>query len=565
MGRPPLVQEFKPTEQSLDVFTGDTLVFMVRAMDPDRSVLRQRFTIGDSLVSGATHWTYIVDDTGQVVVRCVVTDGEFDSGVQWRLNRILAINHAPVITSFSPVERNPTMIVDNSLEFAVDARDEDGDPLEYTFRIDGDDVAAKDRFVYTPAEEGPRVVEAVVSDGELSARHTWDLLVIEAPDTIPPATIEFTQVATGAEPGEVDLQWVAVGGNGNEGMASNYLVRTAPEPILDEEAWDRASEQPGVPETLPAGELMRMTIRGMIPGRFTHVAARAVDDFGNLSPFGESPGVYTRGMRITGEVRNALTLEPVPDIIVRLAHFATTTQENGGFEFIELPPIDGTLALRDELIVGEIGTYYNFEKPYVVQHLDHLDLLMLPNVDLDTPSYPGLFELYREMTEVRGIPPSTQQRRWALPIQVYVPSFSANGLDYRQTIVDVAAEFDQIMGVQMFQVVSAVPETGVEILYQEGVSADNYDVTEWTPDWYPKKARIKFRTLYAPATVASFRVIIRHELGHALGLFHSADPNHLMVGGQASRSTWFTEDELKVIRVLYHVPRGTEMKNHLRE
>jgi hypothetical protein len=562
VGRPPVVEGFSPTDQALSVFTGDTLVFSIRAIDPDRSILRQSFTLGDSIVSAGTRWDYVVGDTGSVMVSCTVTDGEYNSRVQWVLHRQLRVNHAPAITSFSPVESNPTMIINTTLEFAVEATDEDEDDLEYSFTVNGSVAAAGDRFVYTSAVEGLRIVEAVVSDGELFAKRSWSLNVTGIPDTIPPAEVPITFLEPGVEPGEVEAEWTAVGQDVMDGTASNYLVRTSPAPVLNETDWDRASAQAVVPPPLPAGATMGMTIVGVLPGRYTHVTVRAVDDFGNLSPIGPSPGVYTRGMRMGGMVRDAVTLETIPDVTVRLAHYTTQTGASGEFEFIELPPIDGAFSLTDEFFTGIIGPYFNYANTYKVVHEDFLDLYLIPNLAMESAQYANFYSFFRSMTDVDGIPYKTQHRRWELPINLYVPPFTANGLDFRQTIADIADEFDDILGTSVFHIVDAPPESGVSIRYLSDIYADNYQVTNWTADWYQLKARIEFRTHYATATVNAFRVVIRHELGHALGLNHSVDTGHLMVGGTVPGVSTFTLEEIAVIRAHYHIPRGRQMLDY---
>jgi hypothetical protein len=562
VGRPPVVEGFSPVDQALEAFTGDTLVFSVRAVDPERSILQQRFAVDDSVVSGASRWAYVVDDTGLVTVSCTISDGEYDSRIQWVLDRRLRVNHPPEIYSFSPVEPNPTMIIGTELEFAVDIRDPDGDPLTLYFAVDGEQVSTSDRFVYTTDEEGDRVVEAVAFDGELKARKRWNLTVTGIPDTISPAPVPITNLETGAEPGEIDVAWTAVGQDGLEGTASNYLVRTLPTPILTEEDWARASVQPGVPDALPSGQPMGMTISGMIPGRYTHVSVRALDDFGNLSPIEESPGAYTRGMRISGRVLDALTLAPIAGATVQLAHFTTTSGADGSFQFIELPPLQSTLGVRDEDDVGVVGTYYNYRADYTVTHLDYIELFMIPDLEMTSSYYESFYLFLRSMTDIPGNPFGSQQRRWELPVDVYVPEFNANGLDFRQTLVDVLAEFEQILGYPAFHVVDAVPDLGVQVFFEPETTVDNFQFTQWSSDYYPVQARVKFRTFYSPTSVGTFRVIIRHEFGHALGLYHSADRFHLMVGGQASAVSWFSPEELSVIRVRYHIPRGINLLDY---
>jgi hypothetical protein len=568
VGRPPVVEGFSPSNQDLDVFTGDTLDFSISAVDPDHAALSLQFVMGDSVVATGTGWEYVVADTGNVLIRCVVSDGEYESSIRWNLNRRLRVNYPPFIKTFFPVESSPTMVIGTQLAFAVEAIDDDRDVLEYSFSVDGQEVAKKDRYVFDATEEGGFAVEARVTDGELISKHLWNLTVTGVPDTIPPAEVVITDLQAGTEPGEVDVAWIAVGQNGMEGQASNYLVRTSPAPVLTEEDWQRASEISGVPDPVPPGETMSMTITGMIPGRYTRVTVRAVDDFGNLSPVGESPGVYTKGMYISGIVRNALTLEPVPNMAIGLTSLLTTTDANGEFEFTELPPLEGALTMTDEDVVGDIGEYFDYVGSYEVVHNDYLQLYMLPNIPLVNTTwyeYTNFYVLYRVMTDLEGIPPASQQRRWNLPINIYIPPFVRNGLDYRQTILNILPEFDAILGTQVFNVVDSIPDLGVSTKFDDGADADNYLVTDRDANFYPVKGRVRLRTVYTADSAPQFKIVVRHEFGHVIGLQHSRDPYHLMVGGTVPRVSNFTPDEISVMKVFYNIPRGTPMTNYRQE
>lgn len=557
--RPPQVNGFEPEEQVLSAFVGDTLRFSVSASDPDHSLITQSFMLGDSLVTTGDHWTYVVRDTGEVKVRALVTDGSFTSRVEWNLRRVIPTNHPPVIVEFHPVESAPRLIIDNALEFALLATDEDDDSLSYFFTVDGELVSRKPHFLYTALEIEDRVVTGVVGDGEFFQSKTWNLKVTDVPDDDPPAQIPVTSIETGAEPGEISLAWVAVGEDGFDGVASVYHVRTSPSPIVDEVEWDRASIRPRVPAPAASGQTMSMIVDGLTPARFSYVAVRAEDDFGNLSPLHAAVGAYTRGMRVTGNVFDAVSGEPLSGVSVRLAHFATTSAIDGGFEFIELPPVDGDLIARDDPDDGEVGAYYDFRETYEIIHNDYLPLYLLPNKTLTTTEYGGFRQFLLALIEQDGIPLRHNQRRWALPINVYVPPFQANGLDYRQVVVEVLEELEPYLGFDLFEVVDQPPDLGVNVEFSGSISVDHYVTTERTSDYYPVKGRVRFRTVYAPNTITPFKKIIRHEFGHAMGLKHSVDVKHLMVGGVFPSATTFTDDEVSVIRALFNIPRGQDM------
>jgi len=556
--RPPIVRLFAPTDTAIDAVIGDTLRFSVSVVDLDHDDLDVRYSINDSVVAHSYAWTYVVEGQGSVPVHFRVTDGELASQLTWRVHQSHPVNFPPRLTGLFPVEANPTMVVDTDQQFAVDAEDRDGDTLSYSYSIDGVDVSAGPRYTFHPTTKGTRMVRAVVSDGENTVAHDWNVRVTGIPDSIAPAIVQITAIGEGTEPGEVDIEWITVGKDGMVGVASNYLVRTSPTPIRDEADWSRASERPGVPSPLPAGQTMRMTIRNITPARHTYVAVRAVDDFGNLSPISAPAETFSRGMWISGRVLDALTMQPIAGAIVRFLSREDTTSTDGSWQLTELSPEISTLVAMDEDERLVIGSYFDYGVLYAAKQLDDLNLYLIPAVRMESTMYPDFLVFFRSMTDTPGIPVGSSQRRWNLPVDFYVPSFSKGGLDYAAVITSVAAELDQDIGQSVFHLVSATPAVGVDIRYRTDITRDNFLMRFWTAQWYPQDGRIEHRQVYTAASELALRNISRHEIGHALGLNHSIDPIHVMVGGVAPTATRFTSDEVDVLRVRYHLPRGLD-------
>lgn len=721
VGRPPVVREFTPPQQDLDAFSGDTLAFAVDAFDPDGAPLRRRFSIGDSIVSRADSWSYVVEGTGEVTIRCVVSDDEYESQIRWTVMRHPPVNHRPHIESYSPLERElammegseqwfnieaddpdgdslsyfftvngapagtgprflysggapgsytvrgwatdgelyagrewsltvealpvnhppyivyfepadtlPTINVDEELIFLVVANDQDEDDLTYLYTVDGAPVWNGNRLVFGGVDVGSYVVEAWVSDGEFSVGQRWNLTVYG--DNRPPVIVSYSPTNTNPElqigtdlefsvqaedpDGDplvyrfaLDEHWVATGQHYvfTATAAGRYVVEAF---VVDgghytKQRWDvtvlEGNRPPVITSYSPSDVTPEMyagtdlefsivatdhdddpltyafTVDGATVAsadRFVftatqegqYVVVASVSDGEFISSQTWDLTVHPPwGGQFAGLIRDAVTLGPIAGVHVQLGPFHTTTDATGHFALTELPISEGVLSVRDETMSDDFGEYFDYSVYYHIGPERFLDLLLLPNCLLTTAFYTDFQQFYRAMTDKNGIPPATAQRRWALPIDLCVPAFSSGGLDYQATIVGVASDFDAILGTAVFNIVASVPAPGVQVKYRPNLYSDNYEVTEWTPDYYPLQAEIEFRTHYGAASAEAFKVIIRHELGHALGLNHSIDPNHLMVGGQAPRAPWFTADEIDLIKAYHHIPRGHEMSNHRRD
>jgi len=535
--------------------------FNVRAFDPDLDPLSTVFSVDGVVVAQSDHFQYSVEATGPVTIRGTVADSEHSSFIEWTLTREIPINLPPAFVASLPVEGNPTLVIGNDMGFGVLATDPENVTITYEFLVDNSVVAQARQFTYHAESIGIKIVRATATDGVHTIAREWQLKVTDFPDEIPPAAVDIVVAETGTNPGEIHLEWIAVGEDGMTGIASQYRVRTLSTPILTEQDWARASERPGVPVPAQPGEVMSMTVTGVLPARTAFLAVRAEDDFGNQSPLGDSPSAVTRGMRISGAVIDALTNLPVEGAVVSIGITRATSDAAGNWVLAELGPVTDFIAVRDE--EGQaIGGYYDYTLPYTVAHNDVVPLYLLPNYDLDTTYYPNFLAWFRTMTDTAGNPFGTQTRRWQLPITLYVRAFEKGGLDYRATIEAVAAEFNAILGVPVFMVVTTGVTNGVETAYVDGLPQDNYGIAEWTSDWYPRLGLIEFRTTYSAPTVDVLEVVTRHEMGHVLGLNHSTDWTHLMVGGVAPQVDYFSDDEIALIRCRYHLPRGWDSSRY---
>lgn len=504
--KPPLIKQFQPTATEFHALVGDTLRFVIDAYDPEDNVLRYRYLLGDSLVSTRRQWVYLVNDTGAVRVEGKVDDGLNETRVCWNLTREMPVDLPPKITYHSPEDLTPSIILGDSLEFVISAIDPEGKDVLYRFALDDEVVAYQRRFVFVSGRLGEVHVAGIASDGERASSVMWTVNVRAGPDSVPPAAVRITSAITGTDPGDVEVAWIAVGDDGMEGLPALYMARTSSVPITSEWAWDRATDRSGEPPPAAPGDTMRTVIRGLNPAHLVYVAVRARDEFNNLSPLGNSPAAWVKGLEVSGEVRNAVTGLGIDGIVVEIAGRSDTTDAGGGFYISELPLEETELQARDELDSLAVGEYYDLRSSYTVKHLDNLMLWLIPNQPFqdpcytvnsyDTLYYQNFLHFFRIMADLEDFPFGNFVRRWVPPIEIWVPPGVYNGIDYESEMLEAIADWNTLIGMDLFNPTGNPPEIGVTVAYEDSGfhnGQEFYEVTRFDAQWFPLEARC---TLY---------------------------------------------------------------------
>jgi hypothetical protein len=548
--RAPRVLETEPTADSLEVTIGETIRFSITATDPNGDDLFYEFSVDDLVVNEETHYDYFVEREGVTTVRVVVSDGELSVDHEW----IVAGQHEnrpPEITGTVPSDPAPDVIVGETIRFSVVASDPDDDEMDYTFFVDGAAVSQDTYYDHSAQEEGIDSVRVVVSDGEFTADYLW-LLAVQ-PDAIPPAEVQIVSVRPGSNMFEIEARWLAVGDDGLNGHASSYIVGISDTYIDDTSHWAIAAKHSVDGTTIDPGTEMQLVVMRNSAAQYTAVTVRAIDDAGNVSALGTCVEGYARGYFYGGEVRDASTNEPIAGAVVRGGDKTAVTGPDGTWLLGDMPFVIDELFVSDDDVPGSIGDYYDVQLDAPEINVQHFVIPLIPYRSMQSTIHTDFLQFFDGLSRRYLYKWPSYLRHFELPIDVYVHPFKKNGLDYEATIERVVENLAADIGFTAFRIVDDPPAVGVECVYRDDIFADSWIPTEWTEDFHMVKGRIKFRTVYSPASLVPFERVIRHELGHAMGLCHSQDPFHLMNGGLlAPQVDTFTQDEVNVMDIIYH-------------
>jgi hypothetical protein len=235
---------------------------------------------------------------------------------------------------------------------------------------------------------------------------------------------------------------------------------------------------------------------------------------------------------LTGRVVASVTGEALGGLSVLLADKTTTTDADGRFRY-ELPP-------------GGIYPRLTISGPGIVQRSMSLSVQASKDLSIDVISTSSGFDLdfYRRFARDAYDEPGVLRPllRWTQAPRIYVRTIDDNGepVDAGTLETTIAALQDDAMAWTGGRFGLAGIETGTDS--REGVSG--WITVKWPADFEPEycgRAQVaadggwivlyhhnnvcscSSRTRISPGTV-------RHELGHAMGFFHTGDTQDLMNG-----------------------------------
>lgn len=228
---PPTLTEL----EDISVSEGEVVSIILDATDEDNDELS--YTISEPVGNDGT-WKTSYDDAGTYEISVEVTDG-VDTVTDTFNIEVTNVNlNAPVIETFSPEESTLNILAGESVEFIIEASDNDDDPLSYSWAFNGEKVGENDSYIFNSEEdeEGTYQVEVIVSDGEETASLGWQLNV-EIPNRAPELSLSDIVVKEG-EFITLDLPKADLDGD--------RIIYYISEPLSDQGVWQTTLDDAGV-------------------------------------------------------------------------------------------------------------------------------------------------------------------------------------------------------------------------------------------------------------------------------------------------------------------------------
>lgn len=573
--KPPVITEYSPAEKIQDVIIpGNSLDLFIEGVDPEGEDVHYTFAIvnlpggQDSILSKSNSMTFSAEGRpGLYNVEGRIHDTEGYTSVNWFLNVKRRENDPHEIADYYPRSHIIQCALADTLKFGITrVIDDHPEDLRYKYLLGDSMLVDSRKLTCRFMENGKYFIYGIVWDSEYSDTLKWEINATGTPDTIAPACIDDLTGRTGKDKGTVVIEWTAVGDDGKDpgGRASYYDVRTSTVRIKSEEDWANASQQSGAPRPSYPGQRDSMVIFGLEPGEKVYVYVKAVDDFLNKSSIcGSSPHLQVRGYDIEGRVIDAGTGEGMEGALIRIGNITVDTSSAGGYyENLNNRIQYLTMTALDEN-GSEVGDYYDYFFDYGILGSDlNIDFYMVPDfplVSMRDDRYSDFLDLFKDMTNTEGLFGTSIYKGWHhWPLKVYNPPPAlTDTIDLQQECREGMQEWEDYTGLDLFEFVDSEEEADVYVYYDYSEDYLNHhiEVMERNPDGTPAKKRVYIYYHKIITDRESNRhVIFVHEFGHIIGLYHSVDSGHIMIGLTRPDVDHVSQDEVNMVKAVYHLP-----------
>lgn len=466
-----------------------------------------------------------------------------------------------------------------------EARDPDGVPLRARWFVSDTLFGEFERFLYQPSLPGGLDVRAELRFGsrDFVANWTLDVSDINSTDT-PPVTI--VHMEPGEEPGTVVLLWEAPPASQIEVPLRQFHLYWSANPI----PVDGLGAATEVLRPIDGGLIVQSyTIRDLPelePAYARIVVEDILDRRSAVSAEVSAPS--TGHYDLTGGIRYIRVLQdvaPMANAVIKLDLERRVTDGSGEFSYLNqpafpespgfVPPPEPYLSVSDPSGAEFYQLLSQHALPRVSQRLD---LLMLPRelipLQLGDPTaepFEWLLPFLKLMTKNNRNADTLEVPHWEeYPVSVFAPEFIIQGaqelVDYRAAFAAAVDGWNSVAGEPLLTLADAAASPGVGITYSVDLpSGGNLGETVMDEpaggdlfQTIPEQIRIRLRS-FSSQSIAD--KVVLHEMGHALGLWHSPSLDHIMEGGILTNSAdKVHRDEALLARIIRHLPQRMDLK-----
>jgi hypothetical protein len=509
-------------------------------------------------------WPLIRQDS-LITVRLELEDAGVTLGRSWSL----LVSVTPGIEFIvEPAELHLDAMVSDTLHFSMSVANAPGS-VQYRWHVNGTRVGDESNLTFIPQEEGQSLVEghAWVQGAPIDLYHYWQVEVAPCDDQEPPTAASDLRIGPGPEPGDLVVRFTAAE-DAPTGDPARYEIRFW-DSLLPAQLWHTTYLIGLLPATPGADEEV-YTIPGLAPGRLFFVRVRAQDHCGNQSAWSEAASGKVSGYTVSGRVLDWESGLGIPDLRVHYGRglvqdeVRVLTDAEGRFYCPHVPAKVASESSPPGLVFDElgegVGDWYDIVDTRAIDdslYYEHGTFAGGPTL---TGAYPEFLDYLLSMGVTGGLNDLGDDVlvHPHYPIPIYLPPLTANGIAYHELARNALAIWEADSGLDVFTEVATPAESAVEIIYtDEGYSSHRY--TAWEPETgVPLRSEIRWVANGQPGSEASLQRVILHELGHALGpQRHSNEAQHVLATTNTVDRP--AADELKLLRILYHMPARQDL------
>lgn len=226
-----------PGEKEIVILVQETDLVNLKpvAYDPDEDTLE--FTYSSPLDESG-QWQTTYGDMGEYTITITASDSELTTSK----DALLIVNkreETPTIDMKTPEELEKEIDENTELEFRIKVTDLNQDPLEYLWKLDGEEVSVKDSYTYVADfwAAGSHTIKFDVSDGTDIVSVIWSVTVnnVDRPPVlkvIPDITIKETEMVI-ITPEATDAD-------------EDEITYTISEPVGDTGVWETTYDDAGI-------------------------------------------------------------------------------------------------------------------------------------------------------------------------------------------------------------------------------------------------------------------------------------------------------------------------------